>query len=161
MTHQSHARPEYGAIIARIGKWFRGADASREADSPRSGVLSYAVEWHALQVGFAVGFASTQADPRVKRYIYHVVGLPIDAETSRREAIRQSRAESWYATSGLLGGAVAGLAVEAAKRSRFVRTADWDAVAPYVDPGTTYDPNSCTNQTGKTDENGTNGSGGA
>lgn len=86
-------------------------DGATEGDTDRDGVLSYAGEWHALEVGFAVGFASVVPYPKLKRFVFAIVGL--GADMTRTQAFKEAKRESWYALTGVVLGAVVGLAFQA------------------------------------------------
>ena len=81
-------------------------DAPTEQASGHDGAFSYASETHAFAVGFGVGFASVMPVPRLKRFVFGVVGL---GDETRSKAMREARKESWYALGGVAFGALAGL----------------------------------------------------
>ena len=86
-------------------------DAPTESDSEYDGFGSYSSEWHAMGIGFAVGFASVMPIPRLKRFVFGVVGLK--GETTRSKAMREARKESWYALGAVIAGALFGVALQA------------------------------------------------
>jgi hypothetical protein len=81
-------------------------DAPTESDSEYDGFASYSSEWHAMGIGFAVGFASVMPVPRLKRFVFGVVGL---GDETRSKAMREARKESWYALGAVIAGALFGL----------------------------------------------------
>jgi len=77
--------------------------APTESDSARDGLLSYAVEWHALIVGAVVG-AVTVLTQR-----WELAGVTVAIVLSVRAApgpLSQMRSEPWYALGGLGTGMI-------------------------------------------------------
>ena len=85
-------------------------DAPTEQASGHDGAFSYASETHAFAVGFGVGFASVMPVPRLKRFVFGVVGL---GDETRSKAMREARKESWYALGAVIAGALFGVALQA------------------------------------------------
>lgn len=84
-------------------------DASSEEATARNGAFSYASEFHAFAIGLLVGFAAALPSKRLRRFAWRLVGLDTDA---RSDALREAKAESWYAAGGVIIGALVGLLVE-------------------------------------------------
>lgn len=95
-----------------LADWLSGVDAATEAESPRSGAFSYSVEWHAFQIGLAVGFAAFVPSREVKAFIFNNLGYDISGETPRLAAMAEAKQESWYASGGLIVGAILALVLE-------------------------------------------------
>jgi hypothetical protein len=82
-------------------------DAEKESDSEYDGFLSYSSEWHALSIGYAIGFASVMPVPGLKRFVFRLVFGT--GEVSRTQAIKEAKKESWYALGGIPLGAILGI----------------------------------------------------
>jgi uncharacterized protein YfaA (DUF2138 family) len=80
------------------------------ADSDRDGAFSYAGEWHAFTIGAGVGVATALPSTTAARFLYSVIGIRAD---SRTDAMREAKAESWYAVGGLMVGLLLGMALYA------------------------------------------------
>jgi hypothetical protein len=90
-------------MIEPIVRFVRGATAPSESDSARNGLLSYAVEWHAVIVGFAVGLVAGLTQR------WELAGAAVAIILSVRAApgkLSQLRREPWYALGGLLLGMI-------------------------------------------------------
>lgn len=79
-----------------------GMDAPTEADSQRDGVLSYALEWHALIMGLGAGLASGLAQR--PELLVLVVGVALGIKAAPTKKLRQLKREPWYAIGGTLIG---------------------------------------------------------
>lgn len=86
-------------------------DGPTEDSTERDGVLSYAGEWHALAIGFAVGFASVVPIPKVRKFVFEIVGL--GGDMTRTKAFKEAKSESWYAFGGMALGTVWGVLIQA------------------------------------------------
>jgi|GEM_PF-3270785 len=91
-------------MIDRIKQAIGQMTAPSESESERDGLLSYAVEWHALILGLAVGLAAGLTQR------WELVGIAVAIVLGVRGApgrLSQLRREPWYA----LGGVVIGVAL--------------------------------------------------
>jgi hypothetical protein len=79
--------------------------APTESDSARDGLLSYAVEWHALTVGIAVGFVAGVTGRWELAGIAVGIVLGVRAAPAPKK-LRQLRREPWYALGGLVIGVI-------------------------------------------------------
>ena len=85
-------------------------DSPSEDASGYDGAFSYATEFHAFGIGLALGFVSAIPVPKLRKFVYRIVGL---GESRRSFAIREARAESPYALFGVILGYLAGFALDA------------------------------------------------
>lgn len=100
-------------MLQRLLDALRDAAAPTESDSDRGGLLSYAVEWHALAIGAAVGFAavSTGQYQLAAGVIAIAFGLNRARNRVTKEVAFQIKREPWYFVAGLaVGGAIGVLA---------------------------------------------------
>lgn len=108
-------RPEEGTEPTTV----RGVelpDGKREDDTERDGLLSYAGEWHALLAGAGAGLAAGATGNWEFAVIVASAAFGIGAATRSKwtvenpslPAIGEVRREPWYASAGLLVGAVVG-----------------------------------------------------
>lgn len=90
-------------FIDRVMRYVRGADAPTESDSERDGLLSYAAEWHALEIGVFVGLSGQW--PLIAALAAFAVG---GAELGRRlrdtEHVRDAAKEPGYSAAGVVVG---------------------------------------------------------
>lgn len=96
-------------FIDRLMRLVRGADAPTEAGSERDGVLSYAAEWHALEVGLFVGL-SGQWPLIAALAAFSVGGAAMGQRLRDVQHVRDAAREPGYASAGV----VAGLAIHSA-----------------------------------------------
>lgn len=89
----------------------RWPDGKNESDTERDGAFSYSGEWHAFSIGVAVGFAAVFPAPKLKGFVFNVAGL---SGTSRSQAIKEAKSESWYALGGVMFGAVIAVGIAGA-----------------------------------------------
>lgn len=99
-------------LLTRVRSWLKGADAPTESDSSRDGVLSYAMEWHALGIGAGAGYAAVAHGN--DRIAGAVIAAALTAKRGRDRLVHDAyvnvHAEPWYAVGGLaIGGAVGAL----------------------------------------------------
>lgn len=76
-------------------------DAATESETTRNGAFSYAGEFHAFAIGLLVGLAMGLPSKRLRRFAWRTVGLECDCRT---DAMKEARAESWYAAGGVAIG---------------------------------------------------------
>lgn len=86
-------------------------DSRTEAGTERDGVLSYAGEWHALVVGFAVGFAAAVTGRWELAGVLAAAALGVEGGKRSGKAFGEVRSEPWYALGGLVVGVPIGVAV--------------------------------------------------
>ena len=80
--------------------------APSESKSKRDGLLSYAVEWHAVIIGLAVGVTAGLTQR------WELAGIAVGLVLGIRAApgkLSQLRREPWYALGGLVIGLGAGI----------------------------------------------------
>jgi len=97
-------------MIGRLKRAIGQMTAPSESESARDGLLSYAVEWHALTLGLAVGLAAGLTQR------WELVGIAVAIVLGVRAApgkLSQLRREPWYALGGLVIGIVATIAMMA------------------------------------------------
>lgn len=87
-------------------------DGKTEEDTARDGLLSYAVEWHALALGFLVGFAWSLPSKRLRAFAWATLGLDECADGCRSDAMDEIQQEPHYAAGGVAFGAVIGVFVQ-------------------------------------------------
>lgn len=85
----------------------RSSDAPTESESDRDGVLSYAAEWHALEIGLAVGFLAAVSGEWHLALLVATVALGV--RKAQGKTLREVAREGWYALSGLFVGAIIGM----------------------------------------------------
>lgn len=81
-------------------------DGPTEESTERDGAFSYAGEWHAFAIGFAVGIASVTPVKRQRQFVWRTIGIDADTAT---DAMREARKESWYAVGGMALGMMWGV----------------------------------------------------
>ena len=82
--------------------------APTESDSARDGLLSYAVEWHALIIGLATGVVTALTRRWELAGVVVAIVLTVRAAPGK---LSQLRREPWYALGGLVIGIGIGLIV--------------------------------------------------
>lgn len=90
-------------LIDRLIEFFRNADAPREADSERDGLLSYAAEWHALEIGLFVGI-SGQWELITALAGFAVGGAALNSQLRDVQHVRDAAREPGYAAAGIVIG---------------------------------------------------------
>lgn len=97
-------------MLRRLIAALKDAASPTEDGSERGGLLSYAVEWHALAIGAAVGFAAVTTGQYQLAAGVIAVAFGLNRARTRvtEEVAFQIRREPWYFVGGLaLGGALA------------------------------------------------------
>ena len=90
----------------------RRSNAKTEADTTFDGFLSHATEFHAVGIGFTVGFTAYSTIPEdIKWIIATVLGIEqtgIKKGVENNKAFREIREEPWYFFLGLFAGLALG-----------------------------------------------------
>jgi hypothetical protein len=89
--------------------WLRGLDAPSEEQSDRDGVLSYAVEWHALTVGLAAGLGAGVSGRWELAGMVIAITLGVRAAPENVPRLGQLKREPWYALGGVVVGYFLGM----------------------------------------------------
>lgn len=108
-------RPEDGTEPTTV-RGIELPDGKEEADTERSGVLSYAGEWHALLLGGGAGLAAGATGQWQLAVVVASAAFGVGAavqsdhtvEDPSLPAIGEVQREPWYACAGLLVGVVVG-----------------------------------------------------
>ena len=85
------------------------ADAPTEADSERDGLLSYAGEWHALEVGLLAGFTTAYTGKLELAAIF--AGIVLGGRKLGVAHLQDARKEAGYAGAAFVAGALLGTAL--------------------------------------------------
>lgn len=92
--------------------WLERYSSPRETDTDYDGAFSYAVEWHALIIGFTIGFTVYAPMPlEVKAAIAAALGVEeISGKMwfQKKKVAQEMRAEPYYALAGLFVGLFVG-----------------------------------------------------
>jgi hypothetical protein len=96
-------------LIRRLLDLVAGAGATSEKESDRDGLLSWSGEYHALEIGLAVGFLAGVSGRWELAVLVATVAL--GARKAQDKTLREVAHEGWYALSGLLVGAVIGVKI--------------------------------------------------
>lgn len=95
--------------MRRLLDLLRASGASSEEETDRNGLLSWSGEYHALEIGLAVGFLAAVSGRWELAVLVATVAL--GARKAQDKTLREVAHEGWYALSGLLVGAVIGVKI--------------------------------------------------
>lgn len=100
----SQDAPPAGGALGGLGKWVQRASSYREGGEYR-GLLSYAAKWHALLLGFGVGYAG---GPELRTVVVaYALGRGGKGALGDSQHVRDIAKEPGYAIAGVVLGTVA------------------------------------------------------